>query len=265
MNFNKRLCQEMRKRIRANIHIKARECLDYRCVFGEKDLLIGGVVFKKNRKVAHIERQDEVACVTKLMSWEEYQKMPLEERRSDDVAYDDVVLYDFSGMMEVSTAIDDKDARIKMHLLNVGDIFYVIGRIIALNSPEGFFIKAKDVLRESDLKFYQFVNSEYLNQIKKDAKKLLSRPVAFESSHVLFCYRSTGEILRYFLREGSQVSVFNYMDLASAFYSEYSPFANKRIRGAVRRLFLRSFRQMNGINPERFLEEHYSFDETRRK
>jgi len=258
MNYSKKTCQKIRRKIRSHIHIKARECLAYRRALGEgkKELLVGGVVLRKKRQVAQIVRQDDLVSITKFVTLEEYRKDSDDEKSLSDIAYDEFVLYDFSGEMTVCPSKDDKDIRIKSNLLNEGDVVYVIGQVIPLNCQEGYFIRPKAIFNEPELEFYQSIYSEYFKKLKDDTTSILSQPIVFDFDFALSCYRNSSEILNHFLHNRDQINDFDYQQLADAFYRFDM---DDRMKGILRCLFLRSFKRMEGINPQELIEEIYPF------
>jgi len=161
---------DLRKKVRNNIFINSQQVLSKRHVFSDKDVVMGGVVIKKtqciertwNRGKARISRLDLANEAASVYDDSNYATV------KETVNFE-FKIYDFTGTFEMVAFTDDqsKDQRLRIFKVKEGDIIYLIGKIIPINSEAQYFVLPSLILSEDEWMFYKVAYERKLLQMKR--------------------------------------------------------------------------------------------------
>jgi len=217
---------EIRRRVRKNILLNSEQALRQRVPLSGQDVLMGGIVVRKELKLAKI------SCNGQAMI-KEY-GYPMREREifgdsngaikteCDFIAYAEMTLYDFSGFCEVSLEWKDWDAKLLPAVLRIktGEEAYVNGQIIAMNNSAGYYLKGDGLFGRNELELYKQVGDRYESR-RKEILELKSRAYFEKDEDVLFLAREPMDIIRLFLKNSPAVDSAMYHMLTGAIYEMY--------------------------------------------
>jgi len=161
---------DLRKKVRKNIYINCQQALLKRHIFNDKDVVMGGVVIKKTQYIertwnigkARISRLDLVSETAPVHDGSNY-------RTVKEAVNFEFEIYDFTGTFEIVAFTDDqnKDQRLKFFKVKEGDIIYLIGKIIPIDSEKQYFVLPSLILSEDEWMIYKVAYEQELLQMKR--------------------------------------------------------------------------------------------------
>ena len=221
----------IRKRVRKSIFINSKEALLKRTVFKDKEVLMGGVVIEKEKFVEQSFQDEEgnvqiskLVPFSKKDDFAEEEDNPKFSRIAESVQLE-LSIFDFSGVFTVSGFIEEqtKDMRLKLFSIKEGNILYILGKIIPMNTKEGYFLLPSEVLSEDELQLHKIAHKEKFSEIKQATEKAKRTDATERVSDALY-YNSTWnpmEVIRQFLKKSTQICDFDYCWLVDTVYYMY--------------------------------------------
>ena len=131
INLQRSGYREIRKKVRSNIRTNSRKVFEGRFSFSSEKVLMGGIIVRKKKLI-------ESSGVLKTPNMA-------------------LIVFDFSGEFEVCGFTCHLTDKVYQRLFSVvvGEVIYVIGEVIPIETSEGYFIIPDLIMSESELSEYR--------------------------------------------------------------------------------------------------------------
>jgi hypothetical protein len=217
----------LRKTVRSNIALNSQQAVLRKASFGEVKVLMGGIIVKKSRyvKKRFINEAMSISVSLSAERAEGYQSC-LDLTEKPAAAEFEFSLYDFSGMFNVRVSWENQDRNLILRAtkLKEGDVVYVIGRSVPINSPDQYFIIPSEIFYEDELRLCEYVSADKLRELKKHIQEIKNAPAPLKNIDDDLYYNSGwnfAKTLRLFLSEGKIVNNSRYYWLIECLYEFY--------------------------------------------
>jgi len=262
-NMTRDQWDEIRSKVRKHVLLHSQQALEKRMLLSDKKVLMGGIVVKKQNMAVVLGDKDsnlyQARCALPIESaLQEMEQMRLSGSSPVlEGAGVDFLVYDFSGFFKVNGSITnlDRDLRRKMYQIKEGDVIFVSGDVVSMNSPEGYDIHPSNFYSEEEILFYRRVCSERYDKSREEMDGIKKQSFIESDEQTLLNARNPWDIVKLFLNPENELKGNDYYWLESAAKDFFDK--TKDIRAA--RLVLKYYLVHIQEEKKRYLEEGNGF------
>lgn len=228
LTLNKEQYINLRNTVRQNTLLNSREALLKRFTFCDTEVLMGGIVVKKTKL---IEQQSgnknlRLSCFVSEENIKEEAEGSVESLgldRREDIKQIRFKVFDFSGTFIALGSFDkqDKNFRTRLFKIKEGDLLYIIGKIVPINSEEGYFFLPSTFFNDEEIKLYKEIHEEYFLKIDKAIKEIKRKKMEEYLGDIISCKKENMDVIRPFLQKNKQLNDYDYYWLVDVIYDMY--------------------------------------------
>lgn len=232
INYPREKYRELSKTIRRNIMVNSECAFSRRFEFGKRrsPVLMAGLAVEYEELMGVSCRDNDLIEVSQLVARGEWEKQKAESGEVPDetdwkVDQLELKLFDGSGFIEVLTVLIRREEDIEKirDKVKKGEIIFVIGLLMPINSPAGYFLLSEMILSEEELALYKHVYAAKFKEYKLSADLIKSSPLKPAEASDILCYpRNNMEIIRLFLSNRPDMEQTDYFYLACTAYEMFT-------------------------------------------
>ena len=241
---------DLRTVIRGNILLNSETVLYKRFAFARQEIevLMGGIVTAKYELVERIGKNDRLQ-ISELIPKKKCRDDCIDEKdtfgfdKKYQVAQVELKVYDFSGYFSVGGSVTDqsKDLRIGLFRAREGDRIYVLGKIIPMNCPEGYFVLPQEIFNEEEISLYKTTHGGYFSILRERLASVINCQDIEYIGDTLSCYRTSMDVIRLFIGKHPNIKNADYYWLATVIKEFLLPkYPSPKLSGLVERYYKRS-------------------------
>ncbi|MDP2646538.1 MAG: hypothetical protein Q8P24_16485 [Desulfobacterales bacterium] len=228
--------------------INSQQALEKRMPLSEagKKVLMGGIVLKKVAMGVILSDNDlyQIRGAVPLERLERELALQANESHGKPAVLEktgyNFVIYDGTGTFEINGSLGDfdRDVHRKMYQIKKGDIVFVAGELVSMNSPSGYFIRPSDFYSESEMEFYRQVAADTYDRSRKQINEIRKNKTREPAQYSLPHARQPWDVVKLFLKPSHGLTDSDYCWLEFAADSYFNQTGDIRAARLIVKYYL---------------------------